>query len=414
MKIQIAKKELMDVIKINDSVKTGSTIPVLSNFKFSITSTEMQIFSTDLELDIITELPISIMIDEDFVFLVDRKTLMSTLNSIKNSFLDVTVNFDDNILEIKSGNSKFKLPIVLDQKEIDAYPNINIENTTEWLPYDKIHKAMSNSLAFVGNDEIRPAMNGINFISKKGKVIIASTDAQRLYKEIIAYDLGHTINTIIPPSKMFKTSIEEIAFYSTDNPDSPTHTLLRNDKFMCRIRNIEGRFPNFDAVIPKNFTNIISLDKTQLQVAIGEHKASFMKHITFLVRDTKMIISTENFDTGISTLSFINVDESNISDDFIFATNLNFLSLVLNAVDNNIMMKMSDPNRPIILSDGNENKTVLIMPVMINNLNYDFDELYQEILGETKEKIKIIAETVTEEPVVMPEEETGNDDNLTF
>lgn len=407
MKIKIEKSELLNLLKINEMVGNCKAIPITDNYRVQILNGNLEIISTDLENDIKTVHQLNSNLFDEELFLVNRKKLYTAVNNIRNGILDVSTT--DNSITIQSGSSKMVLPIETNKDEIISFPDVNFETNTPHYDASKLLEPLRNASKFVGNDDMRPVMKGISFEVDDNTVTICGTDAHKLYVEQIDNPSIEQLSIIIPVTKIIKNGFEEISFIK-DN-DNITHAIYTTDKFLFRSRLIDGKFPNFKAVIPKNNDKVMNLDKAALLNSLNELKTSFVQCLVMMVKGTKIIFNAEDLENSMTTLSYINANESNIEDVFSIGCNLEFLKNVLEVMDSNIMLSMSETSRPIIITDSNERKTTLIMPVMINNLFVDFNETYASILGETKNKIKEMA-VQSEEYTVYVSPFSDDDINL--
>lgn len=403
MKIQIGKNELLNGLKISEMTGVCKALPQTENYLINIEGSIMTIISTDLENDIIVNLDIQLVMEE-ITFLVNRKKLYSAINNIRSGILEL--NITDDTISIKSGVSIIKLAINSMIDEISAFPTIDFSANTPTYDTPKLAELLRIAINYTGNDDFRPTMKGVNFIVKNNKGTIASTDAHILYTEDFNIEMPD-VNIIIPNSKIIKHGFSKIGFIEDKKRNNDvTHIIYQNDNFIYRSRLIDGKFPNFKAIIPQNNPNIVNLDKTALNASLNELKTTYTTILALVFKDNKIILKTENLEDCAETLSLINTNESNIESQFVIGCNLNFLQTCLLHLDTDIMINMSTESRPIILSDKNQNKIILIMPTLLHSKNVDFEEMYNEILGEVKNEIKIKSETIVEENINLDVLET--------
>jgi len=209
------------------------------------------------------------------------------------------------------------------------------------------------ALNYVGKDETRPTMTGVYFDSKNGK--IASTDAHKLFSRN-AHELTESFIINKKTAKLLSLLSDSYEVYKSDNIIKFEST---NGTIISRI--IDGNYPNYEAIMPKNNDKIFELDKAKLVKVINEaikcaNKTT--KQVIFSFKNNIATVSSEELDLG---LEYSCEMEAKCNTDFEIAFNGKFLlDILANIQEYRIELKCSENNRAALI-----NTDFLLMPVMI-------------------------------------------------
>ena len=370
MKFIISSSELLKNLQILGSIlNTNNTLPILDNFLFDIDNNNLLVTSSDLE----TTLSSKISIDSSVIVKVaiPAKLLIDILKSLPEQPL--TFSLENNILEINSNNGKYALSYM----NGDEFPkSLVLEDASEIVFDSKTLLNIINSTIFAsGNDDLRPVMSGVFFqISSEGACFVA-TDAHKLVKYSRSdVKSEKSIEFIVPnkPLNILKSIIPEkksdvkVLFNNTNAIfNFSTFTLI------CRL--IDGKFPNYEAVIPKENPNILEIDRLQLlnstkRASIFSSKTT--NQVKFEIKGNLLQITAEDLDFNNKAEETLECNYN--GDDMAIGFNSRFIVEMLNNLSSDsVKIQLSSPNRaglisPMHQSDGSENITMLVMPIMLN------------------------------------------------
>lgn len=218
-----------------------------------------------------------------------------------------------------------------------------------------------NSFPFSGNDDLRPVMMGCYV---KG-TDICSTDAHRLYwREDLETGVknGVIMHRMLLP--LLKLSTNGFKIYEEDS-ESPVWFKIECDDFEVICRNIEGKYPNYKAIIPNEKPYSVQLPKKQLEDYLKEginYTNKTTKMVKFVFDKEKATLIFEDIDRGFSSVKEIKT-ESNIDAIFTIGWNTKFILEYLKTLDKKqefVTIEMSAPSRASIF-DG----VYLLMPQML-------------------------------------------------
>jgi DNA polymerase-3 subunit beta len=241
---------------------------------------------------------------------------------------------------------------------------------------DILATAISKTIFAAGNDDLRPVMSGVFFQFSQDNLTFVATDAHKLVK-YTRDDVSATETAeFIMPKKPLNL-LKGILAGSDDDVlveynESNAKFTFENSVLICRL--IDGKYPNYEAVIPKENPNKLVIDRTQFlnsvrRVSIFSNKTTHQ--IRLKIAGAELNISAEDIDYSNKAEERLTCDYQ--GDDMQIGFNSRFLTEMINNLNSdNVQLEMSLPNRAGILTpidglDEGEHVTMLVMPVMLNN-----------------------------------------------
>ena len=241
---------------------------------------------------------------------------------------------------------------------------------------DILATAISKTIFAAGNDDLRPVMSGVFFQFSSDNLTFVATDAHKLVKYTREDAKASQTAEFIMPKKplnllkgILAGSEEEVKI---EYNDSNAKFSFENTELICRL--IDGKYPNYEAVIPKENPNKLTIDRTQFSNSV-RRVSIFSNKTTHQVRlkmaGSELNISAEDIDYSNKADERLTCDYQ--GDDMQIGFNSRFLSEMLNNLNSDsVQLEMSMPNRAGILTpidglDEGEQVTMLVMPVMLNS-----------------------------------------------
>ncbi|MGV3459142.1 MAG: DNA polymerase III subunit beta [Flavobacterium sp.] len=372
MKFIVSSSYLLKQLQVLGSViNSNNTLPILDNFLFELNSNALTVSASDLE----TTMSATLEIDSESVgsVAVPAKLLLETLKTFPEQPLTFTVE-DNNTIEISSNSGKYALAYASG----DEFPKaVTLEDpSVTVVPAEVLATAVSKTIFAAGNDDLRPVMSGVFFqFSPEGLTFVA-TDAHKLVKYQRTDVTASQVADFIMPKKpltilkgILATSDAEVKIEYNDS-----NATFSFDNYVLTCRLIDGKYPNYEAVIPKENPNKLMISRGQFQssvrrVAIFSNKTTHQ--IRLKIAGAELNISAEDIDYSNKAEERLTCDYQ--GDDMQIGFNSRFLTEMLsNLQSDEIMLEMSLPNRAGILTpvdglDEGETVTMLVMPVMLNN-----------------------------------------------
>jgi len=266
---------------VSGVISTNNTLPILDNFLFQLKGNNLIITATDLETTITSSVELD-MSDDDANIAVPAKILIDTLKTFSSTPLTFSVDLESMVITISAGEGNYKLSGYNAEEypktpEIESSAMLNIDSSI-------LLKAISKTIFATGYDDLRPVMTGVLFKMNPENVIFVGTDAHKLvwYKR---NDLNaeEEINFILPkkPLNQLKNNLPtENAPVLIEYNDTNAVFTFGTIKLICRL--IEGKYPNYQAVIPANNPNKLIVDRLLFlnsikRVSIFESHSNFQE-----------------------------------------------------------------------------------------------------------------------------------------
>lgn len=381
MKFIVSSSSLLKQLQMLSGVlNSTNTLPILDNFLFEIDKGSLTISASDLETTINTHLTVESKDSGNVA--VPAKLLIDTLKTFPEQPLTFSIDKKRYAIEISSDYGKYKIT----GQNGDEFPKAPAVDNGQSIDIDAmvLGRAITKTLFAAGNDELRPVMSGVFVQFSPENTTFVATDAHKLvrYRRSNIKSTG-SASFILPrkPLNLLKNvlgSVEGIVRveYNATNarfswgiaPDGTVGSTL-----VCRL--IDGKYPNYEAVIPKNNPNKLTIDTTALlgsirRVSIFANKTTHQ--VRLKIAGSELNISAEDLDFSNEATERLTCSYS--GDDMEIGFNSKFLAEMLtNIGSEEAMIEMSAPNRAGILlpaaGKGNEaeDTLMLVMPVMLNN-----------------------------------------------
>ena len=372
MKFIVSSTYLLKQLQVLGGViNSSNTLPILDNFLFDINKNALTVSASDLETTMSSTLDIES--DSKGSVAIPARLLLDTLKTFPEQPLTFTVE-ENNTIEISSNHGKYALAYA-DGAEFPKAVALEDPSSTT-ISGDILATAISKTIFAAGNDDLRPVMSGVFFQFNTQNLTFVATDAHKLVKysrtDVTA---DQTAEFIMPkkPLNLLKGILgSSESDVTIEYNDANAKFTFDNIVLICRL--IDGKYPNYEAVIPKENPNKLIVDRASFlnsvrRVSIFSSKTTHQ--IRLKMAGTELNISAEDLDFSNKADERLSCDYQ--GDDMQIGFNSRFLSEMLNNLSSNeVLIEMSLPNRagiltPIDGTDEGEKITMLVMPVMLNN-----------------------------------------------
>ncbi len=372
MKFIVSSSYLLKQLQVlGGIINNNNTLPILDNFLFELDGKSLTVSASDLETTISSKLEVESSEQGDVC--IPARLLLDTLKTFPEQPLTFTVE-DNNTVEISSNHGKYALAYA----NADDFPKaVTLQDPSATVVQgDILATAISKTIFASGNDDLRPVMSGVFFQFSTDNLTFVATDAHKLVKytreDVTATE---TAEFIMPkkPLNLLKSilagSEEDVTI---EYNESNAKFTFENTEMVCRL--IDGKYPNYEAVIPKENPNQLTIDRNQFlnsvrRVSIFSNKTTHQ--IRLKIAGAELNISAEDVDYSNKAEERLTCDYQ--GDDMQIGFNSRFLTEMLNNLTSDeVSLEMSLPNRAGILTpvdglDEGEQVTMLVMPVMLNN-----------------------------------------------
>ena len=374
MKFILSSLKLLKAIQaLSGVINSSNTLPILDDFLFDINDDELKITASDLE----TTMTVSIkpdMVEGKGQVTIPARLLIDVMKNFPD--IPVSFNIDEATLaiEITTGEGRYKMV----GHKSDEFPQVPVitEPLTWDIPADVLACGFEKTIFATGSDEIRPIMTGVFMAMSDTCLTFVATDAHKLVRYRRMDVKSDAAASFIVPKK----PINQLKNILAGRADEPVHVEFNNTnasftfgeyKLICRL--IEGRYPNYEAVIPTTNPNKLIVDRQLLnaaikRVAIFSSKATHQ--IRFKITGQELVLTAEDLDYSNEAKERLTCNYSGEDMEIGFSSKF-FQEMLANLSQAEIQLEMSAPNRagiitPVDNQNADEDILMLLMPVMLN------------------------------------------------
>ncbi len=292
---------------------------------------------------------------QEGAFTANGKKLLDIVRSLKADTITFETNKDS--LVITQNSAKFKLP-TFDYNEYPSFPTI--ENKSQ-ISLDALTliQSLKKIIPAIDTNNPKYELNGALIDIKEDKTFFVGTDTRRLAVVEVDTATNEELSLIIPKKTIIE--IQKLFLDSIDIFYDETHLIVKNDQFFLFSRLINGRFPDYQRIIPQSLKHQLTLNKKSLLEA--------MKMISIISPEIKI-----TFEEGKITLQSLNDNNQeaqiaieapiSMNEPFTFAVNSKYLFDFLAQIDTeDFIMGLNEPNLPFLVKS--QNFLTVIMPIIL-------------------------------------------------
>ncbi len=375
MKFVASSTELLSHLQaISRVISSKNTLPILDNFLFNLSGNELEITASDLESTLITKMRLD-NIDGAGTIALPARILLDTLKEFSEQPLTFDINTDTMAVVINSENGRFS---VVGQNGVDfpVLPTIRTEKRFSFnIGSDVLLNGINRTLFATADDELRPVMGGIFVEASTEKITFVASDAHKLVKyERNDAKADDNSSFILPkkPASLLKNILpKETGMVAVEFDDRNAFFTLADYRVVCRL--VEGNYPNYNSVIPKNNPRKVTIDRVELynilrRVSVFSNQASNLIKLQFA--PNQITVSAQDIDFSISAYErhkcLYEGDEMEIGFKSVF-----LLEILANISSQDVVIELADPTRaglflPAEAENESEDLLMLLMPMMIN------------------------------------------------
>ena len=377
MEIKVQAKNLSAILKTASKVvNSKNSLPILGDVLFETKNNVLVATVSDGEQWLSQKCEV-ISYDQELMFCVGVTEFTNAINNLGDMPITITLDEQTKTLtcEYGNGNGKFSMPY----ENTNEYPlsNIDTSDTKDFIvDSKKVLKAIELTGFATANDELRPVMNGIHFDFFEDGMVCATSDGHKLarYKDktITSNNEDGTTPNFTLPKKPANILMNILSALEGDVKISFNDKAIsvNNKDFKLTARLLEARYPNYEAVIPKDNPITITADKNSLLNAL--------KRVLPMANDQSNLIELA-FKNGCVTISATDIDFSKSAQEMVTCDceteiNIGFkgatlVEILKNINDDNIVIELSSPSRAGVFYSAfgltKEEYLSLCMPMLI-------------------------------------------------
>ena len=370
---------LKQLQSLSGVLSNNNTMPIIGCFHFHLEENSLVVKTTDLSTTLVARLEVETgRMEQAEEVAIPSKMLLEILKSFDDVPLTFNVDSQSHAITIASGEGEYNLAGM----DADTYPTMpTAEGTsTAHMSCSALVEAINKTYFATSNDEMHQQMSGIFCEMTPDGITFVATDAHKLVryrrKDITTPD---STNFILPKKPI--TIVKNILAARKEGGDvtmeyNNTNLFITFDNFYIVCRLVDGRYPNYEAAIPKDNPNKLILDRqsfinTLRRVSIFASEAT--RQVRLSISADKLTISAEDLEFSNNAKETIPCQYEGSPMDIGF--NAKFLTEMISNLDSEqVIMEMSHPSRAGIIfpfGDDTEDKQddilMLVMPVMLAN-----------------------------------------------
>ena len=361
------------LVALSRVINSKNSLPILGDFLFEVVDGRLNLTASDSEVMMKTSLDLNEN-DGNGRFCVGNHDLLEAVKGISEQPITFDVDQNANIAKISYQNGMFSLPV----ENADEFPQaqqVGEGATTISIATGVLAENINRSLFATAQDELRPVMNGIYFDLTPDCLAIVASDGHKLVRnKVLTIKSDQPAAFILPkkPATLLKGVLGKqggdvvIRF-----DDRNAEVNFEEGVILCRL--IEGRFPNYNSVIPQNNPNQLTIDRQGLLAALRRVQPfsnDSSNLIRFHVESGVLQLDAEDYDFSKTATERMSCDYNGMPMSIGFKGS-SFIEILSNFECDQVCIQLADPSRAglVVPSEQPENQDVLMlmMPMLLND-----------------------------------------------
>jgi len=349
-------KNVLEHILINAQsfLEKKDASSITSHLLLAVYEEKLEIRATDFEIGILM-FSQNISVEQPGTATANGKKLLDIVKILKDE--DITLKTEDDFLYIEQEKSKFKLPM-FNAQEYPAFPTIDNKARFEIEPVQFLHSIKKISPAIDTNNP-KYELNGALIDLQEEKINFVATDTRRLAVVTLENKIENQIALIIPKKaigEIQKLFFDEMEIFYDENT-----LLIKSENFIFFTKLINGKYPDYQRIIPKEYKVELVVDRDQM--------IDHIKQIATISQEVKLTFTAES-------IIFESLNEDNIEaktempfttsleENIVLAVNSRYILDFLGQVEQNeFKLSYNDATLPFTLQSNNF--ITVVMPIML-------------------------------------------------
>lgn len=361
------------LLTLSRVINSKNSLPILDCFLFSVHDGQLTITASDSENVMRGSLNLE-NCEGEGDFAVNNHTILDAVKELPEQPLSLDVDMGEMKIYITYQNGSYNFPIL----NADEYPKaqaVSENATTITIDAGILSDNINRSLFATAQDELRPVMNGIYFDLQADSLAIVASDGHKLVRNknfMIKSDIPASFILPKKPATLLKNVLSKdggdvvIRF-----DDRSADISFAEGNLSCRL--IEGKYPNYNSVIPQDNPNQVTIDRKSLIGALRRvlpFASDSSQLIRFHVAAGLLELRAEDIDFATSAKESVTCEYGGNPMDIGFKGS-SMLEILNNLESEDVTIQLADPSRAGIIIPGaqpeNEDILMLIMPMLLND-----------------------------------------------
>lgn len=375
MKFVISSASMLNHLQaINRVINSKSTLPILDCFLLELKGEKLTLTAADSETRLETWVDVN-SAEGEGTLAINAKNLLDPLRELPDQPLTFEINDETLEVFIYYKNGKYNFVGLKGDEYPEPKPLKEDSAMSLTIDSEMLLSGINRTVFATADDELRPVMNGIYVDITSENLTFVASDGHKLVRVTTTESKGDGRSSFILPKKpanLLKSILpRESGNIEINFDENNAYITMGNYKMVCRF--VEGRYPNYNSVIPQNNTNSVTLDRLSLLNAL-KRVSVFSNPSIGLVKlqlsEDKIIITAQDID-------FLTAAEETISCTYEGnVMNIGFKAVFLieildNIPSSDVRIELSDPSRAGLIlpveQETNEDMLTLLMPMMLND-----------------------------------------------
>ncbi len=266
MKFTITRDSLQEgLVAVAAAVPTKTTLPVLANILVEATGDGLRLSGTDLDIAVATTVPASV--DQEGAITLPAKKLVEIVRELPSAGIRLSSSGEQRVA-LECGRSRFKL-LGLSREEFPAFPAVGFESSWK-IRSGELQKLIGHVAFAASTEESRPILNGVLWELRPDRMRMVATNGHRLAKMDVPLSdaAAATADLIVPPKALEQIRRLFAADDEIEIARSENHLGFRSETTQVFTRLIEGPYPNYEQVIPRENDRVATADRGALTAAL--------------------------------------------------------------------------------------------------------------------------------------------------
>ena len=374
MKFTISSSKLFSQLQaVSRVINSKNALPILDDVLFDVSGNELKLTASDGETTIRTSVELESVEGAGKVASA-AKLLLETLKEFSEQPLVFTIDENNFAVNMVSQNGTYSF-VGVNGNEYPEMPAVEGDAQSVAVPANVLQNAIEKTIFCTADDDLRPVMNGIFFDIAADKVTMVATDAHRLVRYTnTGVASGVTASFILPkkPASLLKNLLAK-AEEEVKVTFGQKNARFEFGSTIIVCRQIEGRFPNYNAVIPQANQNIVTVDRQTMlnackRVAVFANNGTAQLRLALSENQIKISAQDIDFSTSAEETISCNYNGTPMAIGFKAPFLIDLLGSIASA---DVLLKLADPARAGLLvpveNEENEDVLMLLMPMLLND-----------------------------------------------